>query len=66
LIVVKKLWGEARVTVQTPDGSLRSLPVGWTDWLPPDPALTVGRGRAYFRLDDLLTLADLVSGRLPR
>ena len=66
MIVAKKLWGEARVTVQWPDGSLRSLPVGWTDWVPPDPVLTVGRGRAYFRVDDLLTLADLVGRRLAR
>jgi hypothetical protein len=66
LIVAKKLWGEERVTVQAPDGSLRSVPVGWTDWLPPDPVLTVGRGRAYFRVDDLLRLADLVSRRLHR
>ena len=66
MIVVKKLWGEARVTVQWPDGSLRSLPVGWTDWLPPDPVLTAGRGRAYFRVDDLLKLTDLVWQRLHR
>ena len=65
-VVAKKLWGEERITVQWPDGSLRSVPVGWTDWLPPDPVLLVGNGRAHFRVDDLLTLADLVRQRLPR
>jgi len=64
--VAKKLWGEERITVQWPDGSLRSLPVGWTDRLQPDPVVTVGNGRACFRVDDLLALADLVSQRLRR
>lgn len=65
-VVTGKLWGEARVTVETADGSLRSLPVGWTDLLPVDPVVTLGRGRAPFRLADLLTLADLVEGRTRR
>jgi hypothetical protein len=64
-VVTGKLWGEARVTVETADGT-RSLPVGWTDLLPADPIVTVGRGRAAFRLADLLTLADMVEGRTRR
>jgi hypothetical protein len=52
--------------VQWPDGSLRSVPVTWTDRVPPDPVITVGRGRAYFRVEDLLTLADLVNQRVRR
>jgi hypothetical protein len=65
-VVTGKLWGDARVTVETADGSLRSLPVGWTDLLPVDPVVTLGRGRAPFRFTDLLTLADLVEGRSRR
>jgi hypothetical protein len=65
-VVTGKLWGEARVTVEIGDGSLRSLPVGWTDLLPVDPVVTLGRGRAPFRLADLLTLADVVEGRIRR
>jgi len=63
-VVAKSLWGEDRVTVQWPDGSLRSVPVHWTDRAAPDPVITVGRGRAYFRVDDLLTLAELVRQRV--
>lgn len=62
-VVTGKRWGEARVTVETADGTLRSLPVGWTDLLPVDPVVMVGRGRAPFRLTDLLALADLIHGR---
>jgi len=40
--------------------------VNWTDRVPPDPVITVGRGRAYFRVDDLLTLAELVRQRVRR
>jgi hypothetical protein len=36
-VVTGKLWDEARVTLETAEGTLRSLPVGWTDLLPADP-----------------------------
>jgi hypothetical protein len=62
-VVTGKRWGEARVTVEMADGTLRSLPVGWTDLLPVDPVVRVGRGRAPFRLTDLLALRDLIDGR---
>ena len=61
--MTKSLWGEDRVTVQRPDGSAWSVPVGWTDLLPPDPAVKAGRGRAPFRLEDLLRLAEFVADR---
>lgn len=53
------------MTFQHPDGSLDSVPIGWTDVVPPDPALMVGRGRAHFRVEDLLRLAELVAARGP-
>jgi len=62
-VVTGKRWGEVRVTVETADGTLRSLPVGWTDLLPVDPVVMVGRGRAAFRLTDLLALTELIPGR---
>jgi len=60
-VVAKPLWGEDRVTFERPDGSFHSVPVGWTDFVPADPYLSVGRGRAYFRLEDLRALATLVA-----
>ena len=63
-VVSKSLWGEDRVTVQRPDGTVWSIPVASTDFAPPDPAVVAGRGRAPFRLDDLLRLAEMVSERV--
>jgi len=60
-VVAKQLWGEDRVTIELPDGSLSSVPVSWTDFLPPDPYRTVGNGRSRFRLEDLVLLAQLVT-----
>jgi len=40
---------------------LRSVPVNWTDIVPADPYLSIGRGRSSFRVEDLLALADLVA-----
>ena len=62
-VVAKQLWGEERVTFEHPDGSLRSVPVGWTDVVPADPYLSLGRGRSRFRVEDLLLLAELISER---
>jgi hypothetical protein len=39
------------------------VPVSWTDRQAPDPYLQVGRGRARFRVEDLLALAALVAAR---
>ena len=63
-VVSKSLWGEDWVTVQRPDGTVWSIPVGWTDFATPDPAVVAGRGRAPYRLEDLLRLAEMVSERV--
>jgi len=62
-VVAKQLWGEDRVTFDHPDGSLCSVPVHWTDAGPPDPYHSLGGGRSRFRVEDLLTLADLVAAQ---
>jgi hypothetical protein len=54
-------WGEDRVFFLDDDGVKRSLPVGFTDAMPPDVFVTVAAGRSPFRVDDLVVLADLVA-----
>jgi len=61
-VSLKQTWGEERVTFVHPDGSLWSVPVGWTSLFPDDPYKTLGGGRSRFRVDDLLDLARLLSG----
>ena len=60
-MVAKQLWGEDRVTFEHPAGGVHSVPVNWTDFVPADPYLSVGGGRSRFRVEDLLTLADVVA-----
>jgi len=49
------------VTIELDDKSLISVPVSWTDHLPPDPYVSVGGGRSRFRVEDLLVLVHLVA-----
>ena len=51
--------------MQLPDGSFRSLPVGWTDLMPVDPYVAVGGGRSRFRIEDLLELVELIRRTAP-
>jgi len=53
-------WGEHRVFFHDERGLLLSLPARWTDVLPPEPLVAMGRGRSPFRVDDLLQLAELI------
>jgi hypothetical protein len=62
-VIAKQLWGEPRVTIEFPDGSLHSLPSDWTDLAPDDPYLSVGGGRSWFRVEDLLLLAELLKSQ---
>ena len=62
-VIAKRLWGEDRVTIQAGDRGLLALPANWTDYPPPDPYLQIGRGRARFRVADLLALAALIATR---
>lgn len=55
------LWGEDRVTIQMADGSPLSVPVSWTDAVPADAYIGVGRGRSKFRVEDLRALAELIA-----
>lgn len=47
-----------------------AVPPQWTDIVPPDPEIVMGRGRALFRVVDLMDLANLVArltqGKTPR
>ena len=52
-------WHEDRVCYR--EGKrLYSLPLRWTSLAPADPFAVVSAGRAWFRAEDLLHLAELV------
>ncbi len=50
-----------RLLLQGDDGSILSVPPHWTDQVDPDPEIIFGRGRALFRVADLVNLAGLVA-----
>ena len=49
-----------RVYVYDTAGELVSLPAGWTDVVAEDPFVVIAAGRAPFRTEDLLELADVL------
>lgn len=59
---VRQAWGEDRVFFFDEQGVQRSLPSGWTDAGGPDPFVVVAGGRSWFRVVDLLELAELLDG----
>jgi hypothetical protein len=59
-------WGDDRVMYYDRVETLRSLPVSWTDVAIPDEVVIAGRGRAHFRAQDLLDVAELVHTLLTR
>ena len=46
--------------LESDDGSIYSVPPQWTDLVSPDPEIVIGKGRALFRVIDLLELALLM------
>jgi hypothetical protein len=61
LIDYRQTWGEDRVYVHDEGGQWRHVPERWTDAAPVDPFVVLAAGRAHFRLEDLLALADLLA-----
>lgn len=53
-------FGEDRVFYLGPDGRMRYLPACWTSLAVPDPFVIAAAGRTYFRLEDLIRLAEQI------
>src|SRR3972149_11121179 len=60
-------WTGDRVYFHDEGGCLRSVPAGWTDVGGSELFEVIGRGRARFRIDDLIRLVELIESlRAPR
>ena len=55
-------WGEHRVYFLDAQGQLQSILASCTDAGPVDPFVELAAGRALFRFEDLLRLAELLEG----
>ena len=53
-------WHEDRACFEDSAGRVRSLPASWTDLVAEDPFNVVAAGRAVFRFQELLELAQLI------
>src|SRR5947208_5415992 len=60
LAAQNKEFGEDRVFYRDPDGRLRYLAARCTSLAAPDPFVIAAAGRAYFHLEDLIRLAELI------
>ena len=58
--IIRNNWGGERVSYLDITGRLRTLLIEWTDIYGPDPVITVGAGRAFFRADLLRQLRRLI------
>jgi hypothetical protein len=65
-IAVRNNWGGDRVSYLDAEGRLRTLAVEWTDIQGPDPVITVGAGRAFFRADTLRQLRKAIDEQMSR
>jgi len=66
LLAVRNNWGGDRVSYVVAEGRLRTLPIEWTDVQAPDLIVTLGEGRACFRVDRLRQLRILLDEEAAR
>ena len=63
LVGYRRSWGRECVDCYDAEGCLVSVPLACTDATGvEDPFLVVSAGRSYFRVEDLLVLAELIKG----
>lgn len=63
LLDYRHTWGEQRVWYRDEDGETATIPATWTSAAPADPFVVASSGRAIARFEDLLTLANMISGK---
>jgi hypothetical protein len=61
LAAENKEFGQDRVFYRDTDGRMRYLLRSWTSLAAPDPFVIAATGRAYFRLEDLVRLSELIN-----
>ena len=60
LAAQNKEFGEDRVFYRDTNARMRYLPARWTSLAAPDPFVMAAAGRAYFRLENLIHVAELI------
>ena len=61
ILEYRRSWGHEQVVGIDSNDRILSVPLAWTDaGGAPDPFIALSAGRSFFRLEDLLRLADLI------
>jgi len=60
IITYRQNWGEDRVYFHDDQGRLTSLPTQWTSLFSEDPLTSLSNSESFFRVPDLLELAQLI------
>ena len=60
VVSIQYCWGEQRVAYRDEIGSLRSVPISWTDRKPGDIFLEISAGRSIVHTEDLMSLKQLI------
>ncbi|WP_408637507.1 DUF5372 family protein [Novisyntrophococcus fermenticellae] len=58
LVERRSCWGEDRLLSFDENGDTCLILTSWTDYLPPDPFVSISNGRADFRYEDLACLKE--------
>jgi hypothetical protein len=66
LVAYRYNWGEDRVYFVDEQGRLTAIPASWTSMATRDPFVVLSDGRSYFRVADLIRLAELLDHLKPR
>jgi hypothetical protein len=61
-VSVRHTWKQHRAFFLLDDGTLTSVPTGWTDMAEPDVFVVAAAGRSHFRPRDLLEVAEVIDG----
>ena len=61
LVAYRKSWRREYIDCHDHDRHLISIPLDWTDAAAQDPFVVLAAGRAYFRCEDLVALAELIA-----
>ncbi|MCP4685668.1 MAG: hypothetical protein GY867_09505 [bacterium] len=60
LVSYRRSWRRETLDCLDQNGRLINVPLDWTDAAAEDPFVVIAAGRSYFRVEDLIRLADLV------
>ncbi len=61
ILVIQHCWGEGRVSYRDPAGSVRTVPLSWTDRKRPDMFIEQSAGRSVVHIDDIGGMRQLLN-----